>query len=260
MSEITDYWLDRGRKSVWWKGEEYYTIAAVPYYHERRRVLLKMLAADLSTIKAGQTICDFGCGDGYYLRFFRDRFPNLQWIGVDVSDTMLERARQRNPGVELHNTVSQIGGMVDHCVCIGVFTCIVEQALLTSIFDDIAEKCRSGAMLVVFEQIAPHEYRKPTLTRRPAQFYIDAFEKRGFRLKEHKLVYYNLHVLFERTFAKLWYRWFGRGESDHEIRINSNQSSIFRWMSLLFAKLSSRVVREPDASKWGYCYLVFQKE
>lgn len=255
---ITDYWLDRGRRSVHWKGEDYYTIAAVPYYHHRRETLVGLLTQDISEFEPGSRVCDFGCGDGYYTRRFHERFPGLEWTGVDISDTMLEKARALNPAMEFRSRVSEVEGSIDHFMCIGVFTCIVNDQLVESIIDDIAKKCREGSKLILFEQIAPTAYRKPTLVRRPTQWYIDAFARRGLIAKKHQLIYYNMHVLFERFIAKPWYRFIASGASDHERRLNSNRNRVFLQLSNIFTRLSYRTVRTPDDRKWGYCYLVFE--
>jgi SAM-dependent methyltransferase len=48
--------------------------------------------------KAGQRVLEVGCGAGHVLA----RFPHAQRVGIDLSTTMLERARQRlGPGVPL---------------------------------------------------------------------------------------------------------------------------------------------------------------
>lgn len=44
--------------------------------------------------------CDLGCGPGQVARYLHDR--GIQVCGVDLSDGMLERARQLNPGIDFH--------------------------------------------------------------------------------------------------------------------------------------------------------------
>lgn len=61
------YWDDRASKSFIYKNEHFYTITAVPYYYKRRQFILKLLKKCIE--KNGvQSICDYGCGDGEYLR------------------------------------------------------------------------------------------------------------------------------------------------------------------------------------------------
>jgi SAM-dependent methyltransferase len=45
-------------------------------------------------------VCDLGCGPGQVARYLHDR--GIQVCGVDLSDGMLERARQLNPGIDFH--------------------------------------------------------------------------------------------------------------------------------------------------------------
>ena len=73
MSNITsqDYWNDRGMNSYWYKGETFYTVTPIPLYY-RRRVLLLELLEPLVVDNNVKDICDFGCGDGWYICISHD--------------------------------------------------------------------------------------------------------------------------------------------------------------------------------------------
>jgi SAM-dependent methyltransferase len=45
-----------------------------------------------------RTWLDVACGTGYFL----SRFPHIKREGLDLSPAMIERARERNPGIPLH--------------------------------------------------------------------------------------------------------------------------------------------------------------
>lgn len=47
------------------------------------------------------TACDLGCGPGQVARYLQGR--GIQVCGVDLSDAMLQRARQLNPGIEFYS-------------------------------------------------------------------------------------------------------------------------------------------------------------
>jgi len=47
-----------------------------------------------------QVIVDFGCADGSTIAFMRAIFPEIIYVGYDISVPMLELAREKNPGVE----------------------------------------------------------------------------------------------------------------------------------------------------------------
>lgn len=45
-------------------------------------------------------IIDLGCGHGGYLRKLAETFPNIQMVGVDVNENVIERARKDSEGYE----------------------------------------------------------------------------------------------------------------------------------------------------------------
>jgi len=49
-----------------------------------------------------ESILDVGCGTGRLLRVARTRWPNVQLIGVDAAEGMVEVARQLAPDVTFH--------------------------------------------------------------------------------------------------------------------------------------------------------------
>jgi SAM-dependent methyltransferase len=48
-------------------------------------------------------IADLGCGTGTVLELLRRKFRTSQFVGVDLSDEMVERCRKRFPGAEIRN-------------------------------------------------------------------------------------------------------------------------------------------------------------
>ena len=64
MAKVSHYWEVRGKKAFSYKGEVIYTITLIPFYVERRKLLLDLLNEIISE-KNVYNICDFGCGDGY---------------------------------------------------------------------------------------------------------------------------------------------------------------------------------------------------
>lgn len=58
------------------------------------RQLLDRLAADAR----GGLICDIGCGPGHVARYLHEQGALV--LGVDLSDAMVIRARELNPGIE----------------------------------------------------------------------------------------------------------------------------------------------------------------
>lgn len=51
---------------------------------------------------AMESILDVGCGTGRLLRAIKQRWPNVQLIGVDAAEGMVEIAQQLTPGAVFH--------------------------------------------------------------------------------------------------------------------------------------------------------------
>jgi SAM-dependent methyltransferase len=63
----------------------------------RDRELLDRFAA---SVRDRGVACDLGCGPGQVARYLQGR--GIQVCGVDLSEGMLQRARQLNPGIDFH--------------------------------------------------------------------------------------------------------------------------------------------------------------
>ncbi len=94
-----NYWNDRANKMYMYKKEKFYTITPIPYYYKRRKVIIDLLAKHIITSKAAD-VCDYGCGDGEYLRLAADHLNKkesqnqfVKWTGIDISDEMLKKAK-----------------------------------------------------------------------------------------------------------------------------------------------------------------------
>ncbi len=79
------------------------------------RMQTQMLKAALRDYDLnGKDVLEYGCGTGRWVPFFRQR--GAAWRGVDISATMLERARALHPGVPFDLTVDNRIPADDHSV------------------------------------------------------------------------------------------------------------------------------------------------
>ncbi len=67
------------------------------YGDERLRPALDLLAR--IPAEAPERVVDLGCGPGNVTRLLKERWPAAQVLGLDSSETMLERARQNAPDI-----------------------------------------------------------------------------------------------------------------------------------------------------------------
>ena len=88
-------WDLREKYGVHFQGKNYYTITALPFYLKWQKTLLSLLEPYIENRKH---VCDFGCGDGFYVEYFSKRYKSLDPVhGIDISDEMINQAKQTNP-------------------------------------------------------------------------------------------------------------------------------------------------------------------
>src|SRR3990167_37337 len=62
--------------------------------------ILGNLALQSGVLKEGSKVGDFGCASGEFLYYLSQRYPTAKYYGYDVVPDLVEKARERVPGVE----------------------------------------------------------------------------------------------------------------------------------------------------------------
>ncbi len=84
---------------------EAYTVVAAPHLEWANQVLERL------ELQGDETILDAGCGSGHVTALLLERIPNGRLIGVDASESMIEKAREElgdDPRVDL-----RVGDLLD---------------------------------------------------------------------------------------------------------------------------------------------------
>ena len=114
-----------------------------------------------------RSLLDTACGTGGHLRFFPDHFDEVE--GVDGSPAMLARARQRAPGVPLHEgdlRTFDLGRRFDAVTCL--FSSIAYLVPVGELRRGVANLARhlvDGGVLVVEPWIKPEDWDPVPLPR-----------------------------------------------------------------------------------------------
>jgi len=114
-----------------------------------------------------RTLLDTACGTGLHLRHFGDNFDVVE--GVDRSRAMLARARQRVPGVPLHDgdlRTFDLGRRFDAVTCL--FSSIAYLVPADELRRGVANLARhlvDGGVLVVEPWVRPEDWDPATLPR-----------------------------------------------------------------------------------------------
>lgn len=65
---------------------------------ESQRLRFKVLA-DIANL-SGRSVCDLGCGFGDLYHYLKGRFNNICYKGIDLSEKLINEAKQRYPEVQ----------------------------------------------------------------------------------------------------------------------------------------------------------------
>lgn len=161
------HWDKRASDYVKYKGEVYYTITPLPLYFQRRELLLKLVAPILC--KYNQ-ICDFGCGDGYYVRYLKRTANNEKSIvGVDKSKRMIERAQKEDADGDYHLSINELGKF-DLIYSFSVLAHISDN-IITDELKNLREHLTTDGKFMFFEQVAPFSYGGKNFKRRTINEY-----------------------------------------------------------------------------------------
>ncbi|AMN46425.1 methyltransferase type 12 [Steroidobacter denitrificans] len=228
-------------------------------YFERRSMLLGMMDTAIAGIKA-ERICDFGCGDGYYMAHFSAKFPGKQWTGIDMSASMIERARIGCPHAEFHvsNDGIPTGKKFDLVYAIAVFAHILDDKILDKLVNGIAEALRPGGHFILFEQTGAAASGS-TWRRRPAEEYISLMSRNGLDLTNRSLIAFPMHRRFEKSILGWYRRYLCSGDDLNARAIYSNRSLLFRSLSRLALILDGKRVRSDDGLIDGNTFYIFKR-
>jgi len=128
--------------------------------YERPKEIFKRaveLVREAGCLSAGGVVCDVGCATGEFLYYFSREFPSAKCHGLEIVPELLDRAKQRVPGVEF-----RLGSVLDRAALPAEFADVTFLLGVHSIFDDV-EPClgnllrwtRKGGRLLVFGLFNP---------------------------------------------------------------------------------------------------------
>jgi SAM-dependent methyltransferase len=236
-----DYWEHRGQFSYTYKGETFYTVTPIPYYYKRRQLLLKYINLFIESEDI-KSVCDFGCGDGEYIRYFGNKYPDKNYFGVDISASMIERAKRTVSFAKFHVSANGITfkNKFDLIYSIAVFAHI-EDKQIPLLFDNIYKHLNFPGRFILFEQTGHRRRQGKTWNRRTTDEYISLALKSGFRIEQRCLIVFPIHRFFEKKVHPLiifFMKLFKVGHDSHERCLIANQSRTYQAISKIFLSIS----------------------
>jgi SAM-dependent methyltransferase len=259
-SESASYWNNRATDSCLYKGEHFYTITPVPYYYARRKLLLSLLCEVLSD-DAVRSVCDFGCGDGYYLNYFSKMFAERNWMGLEISESMLSLAKLNCPNVNYQLSNTGILGDAKFCLVYSsaVFAHLKDDTDVLQLFQNISEHLSPNGKFVVFEQTGSKRTSGNLWCRRQPEDYVSLAKRSGLELQSRALIAFPAHRIFEKWFAPFFIKCFCSGSNSSARKLSANRSKIYRLVSALAIRLTRSPLKRESLSAEGNTFFVFAK-
>lgn len=265
MNDINcqEYWNRRAKHSYTYRGETFYTVTPIPYYYKRRSLLLSYINQYVED-NSVKKILDFGCGDGEYLKYFGNKYPNKDYYGIDISTSMIERAKASAPFAKLciSNDGISFKNNFDLIYSIAVFAHIQDE-LIFPLFSNIYKHLNPFGKFILFEQTGSKRSDGDIWHRRTTQEYMQVATRCGFKIEQRHLITFTAHRFFEikiHPFIISLLRLLMIGHDNHERCIIANKLMMFRALSKMFLSISSLPVRNDDGRRDGNTLYIMKKD
>lgn len=264
MDKESTYWDGRANTGATYKGEDFYTITALPYYYERRKLIIHYLERILCGINVPhKKVCDFGCGDGAYISRLSAKKTDLYFHGIDISSEMIQKAKSWNKSKRVSFDISGNGirkGFYDVVYSSAVFAHLKDDAV-TSLVNNIYKHLYQRGIFILCEQCAPYRYEGDTYIRRTGLEYKEILHQAGFTIRKEFVIDFWVHrILFERKIQKIFLCW--AFKKDHVTKdialIKLNQNKLYRLISKCLTTASwPRIFA--GGGRFGYVFIVAVK-
>lgn len=173
----------------------------------------------------GGRALDFGCGDGYYSGYFARKLPAMEFVGCDIAQSMIARARRTHGDLPNCTFCQSDGGVpsekpFDVIIVTLVLAHILEQADLESLAAQFYACLRPGGRLIICEATARRTRGGKTWQRRPAGHYRELFEQAGLKTVVERPIAF---PFYERVGKYLLYAIMGLFFRRDRIRANAHR-------------------------------------
>ena len=269
MNDLKEYWNNRASNGVLYNGERFYTITPIPYYYERRKIILNNIFLWLYKKKEENSelnCCDFGCGDGRYIYNLCDKFNTVHFHGLDYSENMINQAKtlfKDNPNISFEVSETGIKDKFFDFVYSSAIWAHIEEDKVNEYFRNINQYLNKDGIFILCERIGPYRKEEKINIRRTLKNYSDLLESNNFKIIDSFIIDFWLHrILFEwilkRIFIKIK-KTFSKNLTSTEILLSLNNNILYRFLSKVLTRLSKPCISKKK-NGYGYCFIVSRKQ
>lgn len=131
-------------------------------------------------------LLDYGCGYGAFYEFIKDKFPSVEYTGYDISNEMIDYARNRHGDAKWKSEIS-VANNFDYVVASGLFN--VKQQVAEREWQDyvLAEietmnkLSRKGLAFNLLTKYSDEDKMKPYLFYAEPSYYFDLCKRKYSR-------------------------------------------------------------------------------
>jgi len=165
-------------------------------YRCKRAAVRTALTAIGRTPRTPWSVLDAGCGQGYFARFYRDEYPHSAYVGVDISERVVEHVRAAIPHAEfyagdLSEWTDAAGRTFDVVQCLDVMQMVLDDRLAADILTKMASLLAPGGSLLMTAPL-PEATVVPSgyLRYRDRAFWNEQFSASRLRVVGSQPIYY----------------------------------------------------------------------
>jgi SAM-dependent methyltransferase len=165
-------------------------------YRCKRAAVRTALATVGRSHRTAWSVLDAGCGQGYFARFYHDEYPRAAYVGVDISERVIEHVRAAIPHAEFHAAdLSQWSDpgrrSFDIVQCVDVMQMVLDDTLAGDVLTNLASLVAPGGSLLVTAPL-PEAAVEPSgyLRYRGRAFWNERFAALRLRIVSSQPLYY----------------------------------------------------------------------
>jgi SAM-dependent methyltransferase len=165
-------------------------------YRCKRQAWRRAIVSSGLSRRNAWTVLDAGCGQGHFARLFRDEYPHAAYVGLDISERLVQHLRQDLPEVEFHLadicTWSDSGGRrFDLIQSLEVLHLILDDDTVRRAMANLTSQLADTGVMLVTAALPEATFQPNDYLRfRSRPFWREMLRSLGLRIVRDAQIYY----------------------------------------------------------------------